>query len=112
MIKEAERNETDNIRLNAKVKTKIFSPDGSVRKEKGECFLSKEGFSYRSESMEFSVGIDMLPALAFSCAKEFELYHGKDLCYFYPEENPQQVARWALIVDILNEKKNEKENAD
>ena len=112
MIKEAERKEIDSINLSAKVRTKIFDPEGGVRKEKGGCFLTNEGFSYKSESMEFSVGIDLLPALAFSSAKEFELYHGNDLCYFYPEENPQQVARWALIVDILNEKKDEKENAD
>lgn len=112
MIKDAERKEIDSLDLNVKVRTKIFDEQGGVRKENGECHLDKNGFSYRSDSMEFSVGIDVLPALAFSCAKEFELYHGKDLCYFYPEENPQQVARWALIVDILNEKKDEKENAD
>lgn len=111
-IKDAERKDIDCIALSAKVNTKIFSEDGGVKKEKGECFLDRDGFSYRSDSMEFSLGIDLLPAMAFSCAKEFELYHGKDLCYFYPEENPQQVARWALIVDILNEKKDEKENAD
>ena len=111
-IKDAERKELDCTTLIAKVNTRIFSEDGGLRKEKGECVLNKDGFSYKSESMKFSVGLDMLPALAFSCAKEFELYHGKDLCYFYPEENPQQVARWALIVDILNERKDEKENAD
>lgn len=111
-IKDAEKNELDCTTLSAKVNTEIFSEDGGLRKEKGECFLNKDGFSYKSDSMEFSLGLDMLPALAFSCAKEFELYHGKDLCYFYPEENPQQVARWALIVDILNERKDEKENAD
>lgn len=112
MIKEAERKELDGIRLNARVNTKIFTDDGKVRKEKGECTLTEEGFSYKSESMEFFVEIDVLPALAFSCAREFELYHGNELCYFYPEENPQQVTRWSLIVDILNEKRNEKENAD
>ena len=111
-IKDAERKELDCTTLSAKVNTRIFSEDGGLRKEKGECVLNKDGFSYKSDSMEFSLGLDMLPALAFSCAKEFELYHGKDLCYFYPEENPQQVARWALIVDILNERKDEKENAD
>lgn len=111
-IKDAERKELDCTTLSAKVNTRIFSEDGGLRKEKGECVLNKDGFSYKSDSMEFSLGLDMLPALAFSCAKEFELYYGKDLCYFYPEENPQQVARWALIVDILNERKDEKENAD
>ena len=35
------------------------------------------------------------------CGEEFELYHGEELCYFYPKETPQQAARWAAVVDRM-----------
>ena len=78
---------------------------GRKRRETGECTLSPEAFTYRSDSIEFSIPTDKLPALAFSCNKEFELYHEGELYYFYPAENRQQVARWALLVDLLAERR-------
>ena len=91
------------------MRTKIFPAlGGKARFERGECRLTPEGFSYRSESMAFSVPISRLPALAFSCGKEFELYHENELCYFYPLENPRQVARWALAVDLLAARERQK----
>lgn len=48
-----------------------------------------------------------MPALAFSCGTEFEVYHNGNLYYFYPMENPQQTARWALLVDMFAERRKE-----
>ena len=104
-LREAE--ELDAISLSCAVRTKIHGADGGpVRWEHGACTLSADGFRYETDSAAFSVPLDSLPALAFSCGEEFELYYKDELYYFYPKEQPVQVARWALVVDLLNEKKN------
>jgi len=105
-ICDMERAELDETRLTAEVRTKIFSSEPSrVRKETGVCTLSKEAFHYQSSSVEFTIETEKLPALAFSCNKEFELYYQHEQYYFYPKENPKQVVRWALLVDLIREKR-------
>ena len=69
-------------------------------------------FSYRSANMDFSIPTEKLPALAFSCGTEFELYHEGELCYFYPKENPLQTARWALLVDLLRKEREGKGDSE
>ena len=71
----------------------------------GVCTLTREAFSFRSENEDLSVPIAQLPALPFSCDEEFETYFHENLYYFYPTKNRRQVARWALIVDLLHEVK-------
>ena len=106
-IKETERAQLDDLELRTEVNVKVF-PDknGRVRKETGVCTLTKESFTYRSDKTEFTVPTEKIPALAFSCGKEFEIYHDNDQYYFYPTENRQQVARWSLIVDLIREERN------
>ena len=76
--------------------------------------MTPDCFSYRSNSMEFSVKLEDMDALAFSCDEEFEIYNGDDLLYFYPIENRQQVARWALLVDLIAQRRrtDEEKNTD
>ena len=107
MIKELEAPGLETFHLQTKVQTKIYGADGSpVRKERGECTLTPQGFRYVSESgRECFRAMNEMPALAFSCGLEFELYFDDELHYFYPDENRQQTARWALLVDMINEKK-------
>ena len=105
-IRRMEAAELDALALRAEVKTKIFGADGGpVRWEKGVCTLDPEAFRYRSEKEDFTIPTEKLPALAFSCAEEFELYHGGELHYFYPLAEPRQCARWALAVDLLAERR-------
>ncbi len=92
----------EDLVLEAEVETKIFGAGGSpARTERGVCALDKNGFRYRSDSEEFTIPPERLPALAYSCGEEFELYHEGELHYFYPAENRQQCARWGLIADML-----------
>ena len=101
-IREREKAELDALRLQAAVRTKIFGANGGpVRWEEGMCELTPAAFTYRSSDRSFTIPTDALPALAFSCGAEFELYHEGELHYFYPVENRRQVARWALAVDLL-----------
>ena len=105
-IKDMEADTLDTFRLEADVRTTIFGANGGpTRRETGRCTLSPEGFSYHSGTMDFSVQMRDLPALAYSCSKEFELYHDGELMYFYPTENPTQVARWALLVDMMAQRR-------
>jgi 1-acyl-sn-glycerol-3-phosphate acyltransferase len=107
-IRERERGELDALALFCAVDTKIFDQHGRPRRETGECRLTREAFSYRSASEEFDISTANLPALAFSCGTEFELYHGGELHYFYPKTQPQQTARWALAVDLLAQQRRER----
>ncbi len=105
-IAEAEKETLSDFRLQTAVRTTIFGADGGpVRHEDGVCTLTPACFSYRSASMDFSIPTEKLPALAFSCNKEFELYHEGELCYFYPKENARQAARWALLVDLMRKER-------
>ncbi|MBR5980941.1 MAG: hypothetical protein IK035_02930, partial [Firmicutes bacterium] len=101
-----EKPELESFSLHTAVKTKIFGRDqGPVRKESGECFLDKNSFRYRSGDKYFEIPTDKLPAMAFSCGEEFELYHDGELHYFYPVKDRSQCCRWALFVDLLAEKR-------
>ncbi len=105
-IKSLEADTLDSFMLQTKVKTKIHGANGGpTRWEKGVCTLTPRTFSYKSQSMEFEIKMESLPALAFSCNQEFELYHNDELMYFYPTEHRQQVARWALLVDLLAQRR-------
>lgn len=105
-IKELEREELDKLELKADVNVTVYSENKPhKRKEKGVCTLNKTAFTYRSDKIEFTIPTEQLPALAFSCGKEFELYYNNDQYYFYPTSTPQQVARWSLMIDLLREER-------
>lgn len=109
-IKEYERQaieaaEEDTVLLRAIVRTKVFASGSgrAKRRERGVCTLTKKAFTYNSDNIDFSIDTERLLALAFSCGSEFELYYEDELYYFYPEKNRNQVARWALMVDLLKQ---------
>ena len=106
-IRGMEEKELDTLSLSVPVRTKIFGANGGpVRREDGQCSLDGVSFRYRSSSEDFEIPVKDLPALAFSCGEEFELYHDNELHYFYPIEEPRQAARWALAVDLLAQRRN------
>ena len=112
-IRRREAEELDALSLRAEVRTKIFAANGGpVRVETGVCTLDTGAFRYASDSETFEIPTEKLPALAFSCGEEFELYHGGELHYFYPLEDPAQTARWALAVDLLAERRRAAEHRE
>ena len=105
-IKERERAELDHLRLETAGDAVMYQEKRPRKvRSKGVCTLTREAFSFRSETEDLSVPIGQLPGLPFSCNEEFETYFHDNLYYFYPVENRRQAVRWALIVDLLNEKK-------
>jgi uncharacterized membrane protein YdjX (TVP38/TMEM64 family) len=115
-IKALEKRDLPSLRLEADVKAVVYRDKGKYKtRETGRCTLDANGFSYRSARVSFTIGFDALPALPFSCDREFETYYEGDLYYFYPVENRRQVVRWALIVDLIKELRDEEtfeQNAD
>ena len=88
----------------------IFEAKGHrKRRERGVCRLDRRAFGYSSPETEFEIPIEDMPALAFSCGTEFEVYHNDELYYFYPEKNGRQTVRWALAVDMLKEEEDRNE---
>lgn len=105
-IRKLEEKEIDSLELKANVKMKVYSDKLRVSKsENGVCTLDKDYFKYKSATEEFSIPVKDIPALVYKTGKRFELYHDGKLHFFYPSENRNQVARWALLVDILNSNK-------
>lgn len=112
-IREIERENLAAFRFTCQVAAKIHGANGGpIRREKGECILTPVSFHYCSSSVDFEIKTEKLPALAFSCGKEFELYFKDELYYFYPTEHPNQVARWALYIDLLQEKRRSDEELE
>ena len=106
-IKALERDTLSNETPTAEVRVTVFPEQGRKRRERGVCTLDARGLSYRSDKTAFTVPFEELPALPFSCNAEFETYHNNELYYFYPVENPRQVVRWALLVDLMKEMQHE-----
>ncbi len=108
-IKARETGEIGGLELKTEVRVKHFDKNVRLkRRERGICTLTPEKFEYASEDTSFSIPTEKLPALPFSCGEEFETYHDDELFYFYPAENRNQVARWALLVDIMKELRDRK----
>ena len=106
-ITEDERKEAENVKISTNVRTKVFVKGKVKRRGKGFCSFDKNEFRFTSDDEEFTIKTENIPALAFSCNDEFELYHGEELYYFYPCENKRQTARWALLADIFAEARDE-----
>ena len=105
-IKEMERKDLESVRLETAVRTVIHGAGGGpTRKETGVCRFDRDSFSYTSENVSFSIPAEKIPALAFSCGEEFELYYENEQYYFYPEEERRQVARWGLLADLFFEER-------
>ena len=98
---EVENKTIRDIELKADVTAVIYSNTGKKRRERGKCRLTYDGFTYESSNASFHYPLDKIQALAFTSGEEFETYHDDEMYFFYPDENPAQVARWAHIVDII-----------
>ncbi len=106
-IRSLEEKELGSLSLTADVRMTVFSDKlKTIKRDNGKCTLDKNGFRYKSSSEEFTIPLSDIPALVYSCGKRFELYHNGKLHFFYPKEDTVQVARWALIVDILKSSQN------
>lgn len=75
----------------------------------GECTLDREGLRYRGtqdgEDLDFFVPLDNVYRLLFGAGENFEVYVGKEIYYFVPEERRSAV-EWYMTSMILWDEKN------
>ena len=54
--------------------------------------------------INFEYKVKEVEGLPYSVNEEFEMYHNKDLYYFYPKENRKLCTRINLIYGLLKER--------
>ena len=100
----------NDFNLREKVSVKVFDniKGELIQAGTGECFLEKDKIGFEGEifgeQKTLIHTLDSLQALAFSAGEEFEFYVNNKLYYFYPQ-NKEEVVKWSIIWDVLQEKK-------
>lgn len=93
--------------LTSKVELKLPSIDGKTLLRpagKGVCTLNKEGLTYKGtkdgEEVEIDFPLDRIYRLLFGAGEDFEVYLGKELYYFVPEEK-RSCVEWYFTSILL-----------
>ena len=98
------------VDLKDQVKVKVFDnlKGQLIDCGEGKCSMSNSEIRFEGqifgEDKTFVHTLETLQALAFSAGEEFEFYVDKKLYYFYPQDR-KTVVKWAIVWDILQEKK-------
>lgn len=108
IIAEYEREKVlaNEVNLTCEVRVTKFNLKSSNYDEYGEgiCTMTNEEFKFKgklNEEEEFALDFNTLKGLPFSAGIQFECYYNDALYYFYPKENPNVCAKWALILDEI-----------
>lgn len=95
--------------LTSKVELRHLSTNGKKCTRyagKGECRLDREGLTYigtnDGERVEKHFPMENICRILFGAGEDFEIYDGKELWYFVPEELRSAVA-WYMVSGILKE---------
>ena len=98
-----------NYCLESKVELRHLSKDGkSLTRPSGFglCRLDKTGLTYNGtedgKEIEKFFPIDCIYRLLFGAGEDFEIYEGKELYYFIPEEKRSAVV-WYIVSELLKE---------
>jgi len=100
----------ENYVLESKVELRHLSTDGkSCTRPSGEgiCKLSREGLRYigteDGKEIDKLFSMDNIYRLLFGAGEDFEIYEGKELYYFVPENKRSSVA-WYIVSGLLKDK--------
>ena len=104
---EKEIAENDNFCLESKVELRHFSKNGkgfTRHAGYGKCELSKKGLLYVGEQdgelVEKLFPLDNIYRLLFGAGEDFEIYEGKEIYYFVPEDKRTCVL-WYIVSGLL-----------
>ena len=99
----------DNFKITSKVELRHASRDGKTLLElagNGECTLSREGLTYVGTDFDGEVEHHFAPEdiyrLLFGAGEDFEIYDGKEIYYFTPEDK-RSCVDWYIASGILHE---------
>ena len=93
--------------LRSRVTLKNSSKDGKTTLREsgtGECVLNREGLTYigtkDGEQIEKHFPMSSIYRLLFGAGEDFELYEGKEIYYFVPEEK-RSCVDWYIVSGLL-----------
>jgi len=99
----------NNFKLESKVELRHLSQDGKRCTRyagKGVCTLDKYGLKYvgtqDGKEIEKFFDIDSIYRILFGAGEDFEIYDGKELYYFVPEDTRSAVM-WYIVSGLLKE---------
>lgn len=106
-----EISESENYTLSSKVELRHASKDGKTLLTlagEGECILDREGLTYKGteygQTIEKHFPISQIYRLLFGAGEDFEIYEGKEIYYFTPEEK-RSCVDWYIASSILTDAK-------
>ena len=111
--------DTDTESIYSKVRLGCCKEDGFMDAfaGEGEAYIDKDTFklsgTLHGEKIEFEVNPEKIVAFPVTPGDHFDVYHGGQLIYVYPEPNLNSVVKWVCFLDkLMEEKKAEKENKE
>ncbi len=114
-LREKFRND-ENFKLSTKVELKHASRDGKHLLDlagNGECTLTREGLTYVGtdfgENVERHFAAEEIYRLLFGAGEDFEIYDGKEIYYFTPEDRRECVDWYIASCILYEERTKEKE---
>ncbi len=106
-----EISENENYALVSKVELRHASKDGKTLLTlagEGECTLNRNGLTYRGteygDTVEKQFPISQIYRLLFGAGEDFEIYEGKEIYYFTPEER-RSCVDWYIASSFLSDSK-------
>ena len=107
-----EINSDENFELSQPVELKLHSLDGKTFLRsvgQGVCTLNREGLVYRGtkdgEMCEIEFPISNIYRLLFGAGEDFEIYVGREIYYFVPEERRSAVDFYIASIILTGEAK-------
>jgi DNA-directed RNA polymerase subunit RPC12/RpoP len=98
-----------NYCLESKVELRHLSTDGKTQTRpsgEGVCKLDKTGLTYigteDGKQIEKTFAIDNIYRLLFGAGENFEIYEGKEIYYFVPEDK-RSCVEWYIVSGLLKE---------
>ena len=101
--------DTDTETLSSKARLGCCGEDGFMDSQAGygEIYIDKDVFklsgTLHGEKVEFTVKSDKIGAFPVTPGDHFDIYHGGNLIYVYPDPDPNTVVKWVCYLDKLNE---------
>ena len=110
--------DVENGHLFTKAKLGCCGADGYMDESagEGEVYIDKDVFrlsgTIRGEKIEFTVKSEKIGAFPITPGDHFDIYHGGELIYIYPDPEPKDSVKWVCFLDKLNSvRKKQKQSA-
>ena len=103
--------DTENGSLCSRARLGACGADGFMDPNagEGEIYIDRDSFKLsgviHGEQIEFTLPTERLGAFPISPGDHFDVYHGGNLIYVYPEPDQRASVKWVCFLDNLNERR-------